>query len=169
MKIKKTFMYITIIFFILFILLIGIFVINKYNNKNKTEIIEYIPEQEITEEQLRKTNILLYFYDYEEDKLSTEIRQIDSRSLLENPAKTLVENLIIGPQNDKLKQLISPNTKLISIELIKGILYINFSEEFIKEKNIELDKITESISKTIFQLNEVEEIEILINGEKINI
>ena len=51
---------------------------------------------------------------------------------------------------------------------MKGILYINFSEDFIKEENMGFEReknIVDSILKTVIQLNEVEGIKILINGE----
>lgn len=168
MKNKKLIMYVIIIGLILFILGIGFLVINNHK-KEKSNIKEYIPEQEISDEQLRQTNIILYFYDSSTENLGTEIRQIDSKILLENPAKILIEFLIEGPQDKNLVRLIPENTKLINIELIKGILNINFSEEFINEPNLgkeKEEKIIKSILKTVTQLNEVKGIKILINGEE---
>lgn len=169
MKSKKIIMYIIIIFLILFVLGIGILVINN-NKKEKNDYIEeYTPEQEISDEQLRQTNINLYFKDSEKEELVAEIRKIDSKELLENPSKKLIEFLIEGPQNNNLSKIIPDNTKLISAEIVKGVLYIDFSEEFIKEENMGLDReknIIDSILKTVIQLNEVKGIKILINGEE---
>ncbi len=168
MKGKKIIMYIIIILLILFISCIGFLVINN-NKKGSNEFIEdYTPEQEISDEQLRQTNIILYFKDNKEEKLATEIRKIDAKELLENPQTKLIEYLIAGPKDDNLSKIIPDNTRLIDTELVKGILYINFSEDFIKEENMGFGReknIVDSILKTVIQLNEVEGIKILINGE----
>ena len=169
MKNKKILMYIIIIVLILFILAIGFLVINNHKKDKNNVIEEYTPEQEITDEQLRQTNVTLYFYDISTGNLATEIRQIDSKSLLQNPEKKLIEFLIEGPKDNNLSRLIPENTKLLNVEIEKGILIINFSEDFIKEQNLELEqeeKIIESILKTVIQLNEINGIKILINGEE---
>lgn len=168
MKNKKIIMYLVIILLILFFLAIGWLVIKNHNNK-KEPIKEFIPEEEITTDQLRRTNITLYFINKDSGELTTEIRQIDSKILLENPEIKLIEFLISGPLDNNLENTIPGGTKLISAEKIKGILYINFSEEFIDEQFLGGDKeskIIESILKTVTQINEIEGIKILINGEE---
>ena len=158
MKIKKFTMFIIIIFLLVFILWIGLILIKNHKNSKNNIIKEYTPEQEISEEQLRTTNIVLYFYDEEAKDLGTEIRQIDSKKLLNNPEKQLIEYLIAGPEN----------TKIINIELIKDNLCINFSKEFntdLNKENIELIK--KSILKTVSQLNEINSIKELIENEEI--
>ena len=115
MKIKKFTMFIIIIFLLVFILWIGLILIKNHKNSKNNIIKEYTPEQEISEEQLRTTNIVLYFYDEEAKDLGTEIRQIDSKKLLNNPEKQLIEYLIAGPENNNLKNLIPENTKIINI------------------------------------------------------
>ena len=100
--------------------------------------------------------------------MGTEIRQIDSKKLLNNPEKQLIEYLIAGPENNNLKKLIPENTKIINIELIKDNLCINFSKEFntdLNKENIELIK--KSILKTVSQLNEINSIKVLIENEEI--
>ena len=165
MKIKKFTMFIIIIFLLVFI---GLILIKNHKNSKNNIIQEYTPEQEISEEQLRTTNIVLYFYDEEAKDLGTEIRQIDSKKLLNNPEKQLIEYLIAGPENNNLKKLIPENTKIINIELIKDNLCINFSKEFntdLNKENIELIK--KSILKTVSQLNEINSIKVLIENEEI--
>lgn len=168
MKNKKIIMYMAIIILIIFILGIGAIILK--NNKEKKQIVgEYTPVEEITDEQLRQTNITLYFCNNLTGELATEIRQIDAKKLLDNPQNELINYLIEGPVSDNLSKLIPEGTKLINSELKDGILLINFSEEFIKEQNLGLEqerKIVESIVKTLTQLNEINGIKILINGEE---
>jgi len=163
MNFKKIIMYIIIVGLILFILGLG-FIIIKNKKEKKYEIFEYIPEKEITEEQLRKTNISLFFWDNNEEKIITEIRSIDSKLLLEKPEDILISNLINGSENKKLKNLIPEGTILIGTEIKNGILFINFSEDFLKSENT--SKAIEMIQKTVCQLMEINGIKILINGEE---
>lgn len=168
MKNKKIIMYTSIILLILFISGLGYLLINDKQEKN--EIIgEYTPVEEITDEQMRQTNVILYFYDSNTGELATEIRKIDAKTLLENPEKKLIEFLIQGPKNNNLLKLIPEGTELINVEINKGILFINFSEKFIEGQSLGLEqenRIMESILKTVSQLNEINGIKILINGEE---
>ena len=164
MKNKKIIMYVAIIILILFIIGIGFLIIN--NNNNNDIINEFTPVEEITDAQLRNTNILLYFYDNNVKEIAAEVRQIDSKELLQNPEKKLIEYLIQGPKDNNLLRLIEENTEIISLEINNGILIINFSKEFLQNQNIEKNIIEESILKTVIQLNEINGIKILIEGEE---
>lgn len=164
---RKIFMYFIIILIILFVIGIGFKIITN-QNKNYS-ISEYIPEEEISEEQLRKTNITLFFYDKRTEELGTEIRQIDSKQLLDNPERLLIEYLIEGPKDETLTKLFPENTKLINYRIEKDIIYLNFSEEFINNENTnetEQRLLIKSILKTIIQLNEINGIKIIINGNE---
>ena len=166
MKNKKIIMYLIILIIILFIIGIGFVII--YNNKNNNKKInEYVPVKEITEEQLRQTNIVLYFYDNNKNILGSEIRKIDVINLIKNPEKYLIKLLIEGPKNNELIKLIPEGTSVINTEIKEGILYINFSDEFIKNKKFEKEIIIESINKTLSELNEINKIKILVNGKEI--
>ena len=157
---------------ILLLLVIGIGIFLFYNNsksKNENNEIknEYTPQEEVTEEQLQNTIISLYFINKETKEINPEARTIKVNSLIENPYKYLIEQLIEGPKNEKLEKGIPENTKL---NKLKGdILYIDFSKEFIEnakkgQKNEE--KIIETIVKTVTELNEVNYIKILIDGKE---
>ena len=77
--------------------------------------------------------------------------------------------LIEGPKNEQLLKLIPENTKLNNVEIKDGIVYIDFSEDFIKEQNLgekQEKLIINSILKTLIELSEVNGIKILINGNE---
>ena len=166
---KKIFMYFIIILLIGLVFTIGWIAIK---NKNKDKLLinkEYTPVEEITTEQLRRTNIVLYYLDKNTGELGTEIRQIDSKELLQEPARKLIEFLMSEPQDENLQTLIPKETKLLNTEIIKEILYIDFSPEFINEEKStveDCEKMINSILKTVNQLNEIKGIKILINNEK---
>ena len=168
MKNKKIIMYSIVLIIIIIILIVGYYIFNnaKKNNNKKNE--EYIPQEEISEEQMRKTVVLLYFLDSEKCDLIPEARQIDSKELINYPYEYLINLLIEGPQNDKLIKLIPEGTKLWHTELINNILYLDFSEEFIKNKYLGKEQeelILKSIVNTLTELTEINKIAILIEGE----
>lgn len=169
MKNKKIIMYVGIILIVLILLGVGYVI---YNNvkKNKEEVIyEYTPQEEITEEQLRQTVITLYFLNPDTYELAPEARQIDAKELIENPYELLINLLIEGPKNEKLLKLIPENTKLNSAQLKDNILYIDFSEDFIKEQTLgeeQEELIVKSIVHTVTELTEINKVAILIDGKE---
>ena len=148
-----------IILLIIIFLFVGWFAIK--NHKNNKKINEYIPEEEISTKQLRMTNISLFFLNEENGEIGEEIRQIDSKELLNNPEEKLINYLIEGPKNEKLKKIIPENIKLINIEKNNGILLIEFSENISNLENYE--KIKKAIIQTVSQLNEINNIKIINN------
>ncbi len=169
MKNKKIIMYAGIILIVLILIGVGFFIINNIKNNNKEIIYEYIPEEEITEEQLRKTLITLYFLDPNTYKLSPEARQIDAKELLDNPYELLIKLLIEGPKNENLLKLIPENTKLNKVQIKNNILYIDFSEDFIKEQHLGKEQeelILKSIVNTVTELTEINKVAILIDGKE---
>jgi len=168
MKNKKIIMYIGIILIVLILLFVGYLIINNIKN-NEENIYEYTPEEEITGEQLRQTIITLYFLDPNTYELSPEARQIDAKELLDNPYEFLINLLIEGPKNENLLKLIPENTKLNSAQIKNNILYIDFSEDFIKEQNLGKEQeelILKSIVNTVTELTEINKVAILIDGKE---
>ncbi len=159
-----------IIIVIIILLIIGISLGVYYyiNREEKSdEIVEYTPQEEISEEQLRQTMVSLYYKN--EEQLMPEARLIDVKDLIENPYVKILNMLLEEPKNEKLKRIIPEGTKLNKVEKQGEKLIIDFSEEFKKVKEMEKkekDLVIQSIEKTVTQLTEINEIEISINNEK---
>ena len=168
MKNKK----ILIIFICLFILLlIGGYIAIKFvkSQNEETVVEEYVPEQEITEEQLRQTIVSLYFLDSQTNELVPEARLLDIKDMIANPYEKLVNLLIEGPKNDKNKKLLPENTKLLQNYLEGDCLVLDFSSEILnynKEIENEKNNLINSIVKTLTQLTEINSIKILVNGQE---
>ncbi len=148
---------------------IGVFFIfrNIEIKKIENEYQDYIPQEEISDEQSRQTKVLLYFENIENGQLEIETKIIDANLLIENPEKKLIEYLIKGPQNDKLKKLIPDGTILNDVKIENGCAIINFSNEFLNYENEENKlKIINSIVNTLTNLKEINSIKILINGKE---
>ena len=140
-----------------------------YNKNAETEVNEIIPEEEISEEQMRQTIVSLYFYNENTKSLVPEGRLIDVKELVEKPYDKLMELLMQGPNNTELSKTIPEGTKVNKIELKGDTLYIDFSKEFVDnhEGGEEKEKATiYSIVNTMTNLTEINSIKILINGEE---
>ena len=115
--------------------------------KVEDEYQDYIPQEEISDENNQQTKIILYFKN-ENDELENEIRVINANILLKEPEKQLINYLIKGPQNN-------------------NFAIINFSNEILnyKDENEKL-KIINSIVNTLTNLKEINSIKILVNGSE---
>ena len=90
MKNKRFIMYGAILIIVFILIFIGYFIYKNIKKENKNSEFEYVPQEEISEEQLRQTVITLYFLDSNEYKLAPEARTIDSKQLVSNPYEVLI-------------------------------------------------------------------------------
>ncbi|MCL2382781.1 MAG: GerMN domain-containing protein [Oscillospiraceae bacterium] len=170
MKNKKITMYVGIVFLILLICVIGYLVyVNVGRGENPEEIHEYTPQAELPDEELRRTMINLYFFDVATGELKPEARTIESIELLHNPYQRLVELLLEGPQDETKASLIPEDTVLNSAELRGNVVYLDFSEYFVKEQALGEEqerRIIRSIVNTLTELIEVDAVKINIDGNE---
>lgn len=155
------------ILFVGLIIVIGVLVYMKLNNKEE-KIAEITPLEEMTEEQERETMISLYFINQETSTLAPEARKIDVKELIKDPYKMLVQLLIEGPKNEKLTKIIPEGTKINNAVLKNGTVELDLSKEFIDNQNNETKQVElciYSIVNTLTELNEVNFVKILIEGE----
>lgn len=168
MKNKK----IGLIFFIILIIILvgGYFGIRYVKNKEETTTVEeYIPQEEITEDQVRQTIVSLYFPSKETNELNPEARLIDIKEIINNPYEKLINLLIEGPKNEKNKKIIPENTKLNKNYLEDDCVVLDFSAEFLnysKEDENEKINLINSIVNTLTELTEVNQVKILIDGNE---
>ncbi len=146
---------IIIISIIVILLIICIFVFKNNFIKKEEVIEEYIPEEEISDEQLRETIITLYFENIENKNLNPEARKIDANNLINNPYEYLINLLIQGPKSEKLKNAIPQETKLNSARLEGEIVIIDFSSEFINVNNEQINE-QNIINELLFTLTRIE-------------
>ena len=167
---NKKFKIILIILICIIVIGISIYYTLQYiQNKKQNTITEYTPQQEITDEQLRKTIVSLYFKDQDNTNLVPEARLIDAKLLITEPYKKLMELLIEGPKNQALSGTIPTGTRLNNITLTKGELIVDLSSEFIKNHlgtEEEKEATIYSIVKTMTELNEINQVKILIDGKE---
>ena len=163
---RKRIIIVIVAIFLIGAIIAGVFFLVK-NNGEEEEIMEYTPQEEVTDSQLRQTIVSLYFKN--ENELLPEARLIDVKELLENPYEKILNMLIQGPKNENLKNTIPEGTKINKIEKEGEVLIIDFSEEFISEHmggEIEEKLTIQAIVKTLTELTEINGIKIKINGEE---
>ena len=168
MKNKK----IIFIFIVLLIIIVvgGYFIINYVKSKKQeTKVEEYVPEEEITEEQYRQTIVSLFFANKETGELTPEARMIDIKEIMNEPYKVLMNMLIEGPKNEKFAKVIPDGTKVLNINKEGDTLTIDVSSEFLnydKNSDIAKNNLIYSIVNTMTELTEINHVKFLINGDK---
>lgn len=167
MKNKK--ILILFIISVILIVVIGYFAIKIVKQKKSNEISdEYVPQEEISDEQSRETIVSLYFTDKETGLLKPEARLVNVKDLIKSPYSVLIELLVSGPKNDKLKVVIPENTKLLNASLDKECLTLDFSSEILnysKDDSMLKNNLIYSIVNTVTELNEVNKVKFLVNGQ----
>ena len=158
---------IAIIVFII-IIIMGFVIYKNVSIENKEdEYQDYVPEEEISEEQMRQTKVVLYFANNETGELETEIKVVDANTLIKNPEKQIMELLIKGPQSSSLKKLIPDGMVLNDIKIEESCAIINVSKEFLNYQNDEEKyNIINSIVNSLTNLKEIDSVKFLINGEE---
>ena len=163
---------IVIIFTVLLIIVLlgGYFVINYFKNQEQESVVEeYTPEEEITEEQNRQTIVSLYFLEKETQELAPEARLVDIKEIINDPYDKLVNLLIQGPKDENKEKIIPENTKLLSTSLEGDCITLDFSSDFLNyDKTAEITRgnLINSLVNTLTQLNEINSIKILIDGNE---
>lgn len=163
---RKWLILVLLIIFIIIGIIIYIF-LNK--DKDVAIIEEYVPQEEISEEQERQTIVSVYYNNKQTNTLMPEARLIDVKELAKEPYTVLINLLINEPKSDKLESAIPEGTTLINVEVKKEVAYVNLSPEFINNHKGGAEaeaKSVYSIVNTLTELNEVNAVRILIAGEE---
>lgn len=153
---------------LILIILLAIFIWNNISIENNVdEYQNYTPEEEISEEQMRQTKVILFFENSETGEIESEVKIVDINLLINEPYKQIMNWLINGPQSSNLKKLIPEGTALHDIKIEKSCAIINLSNEFLNYENEENKlKIINSIVNTLTNLKEINSVKFLINGEE---
>ena len=165
---KKNRKKIIAIIVLILIILVAIFIYNNISIENNVdEYQDYTPQEEISEEQMRQTKVILFFANNETGELETETKIVDANLLIKEPYKEIMNWLIKGPQSSNLKKLIPEGTAMHDIKVEKSCATINLSNEFLNYENEENKlKIINSIVNSLTNLKEINSVKFLINGEE---
>lgn len=131
-------------------------------DNNNIIVNEIEPAEELLEERDYTTTIKLFFTAEISGIISYEERKIDSRKLIDNPYKYIVELLIQGPESPKLENDIPVGTKVNKIYLEKGTAFVDLSKEFLNSQGMNS---IYSIVNTLSEFNEIDNVKFLIDGK----
>ncbi len=114
--------------------------------------------------------LTLYFKSEDDTGLDTEIREVEV-----NPNQPIeryvVEQLILGPEDEGLKSMIPTDTKIRDISSADEICYVDLSGEFVsKQTGTDSDAVAAvyCIVNSLGELEDVTRVQFLIDGEKID-
>ena len=153
---------------LILIIFVAVFIYNNISiEKNVNEYQDYTPQEEISEEQMRQTKVILFFANNETGELEAETKIVDANLLINEPYKQIINWLINGPQSSNLKKLIPEGTAMHDIKVEKSCIIINLSNEFLNYETEENKlKIINSIVNSLTNLKEIDSVKFLINGEE---
>ena len=165
---KRFKMFLGILLTIAFLAIVSFYVFSHISVNNNIQ--EYVPEEEISDEQFRQTFVKLYFKEINSNNFAYESRRIDSKELLSNPYLTLVNLLIAGPSVEGLEGVLPSNTKVNSVTLKGDTATVDLSTDFLNSTdNVQTaSTMVYSIVNTLTELTEVNCVNFLIDGEKVS-
>ncbi|MBR3255620.1 MAG: GerMN domain-containing protein [Clostridia bacterium] len=140
------------------------------NNSQEASIgEEYIPQEEITEDQERMATVNLYFPNTEKNKLEIETKLVDIREMMNIPYEKIINLLMEGPKKDNLENVIPKNTKVLKSYMDKDCLVLDLSKDFLNydmEKENAKENLINSIVYSLTELTEVNSVKFLIEGNE---
>lgn len=123
----------------------------------------------INPDKINIKSVVLYFKD-SEGYLQDEERSIEVKQSLTLEYQ-IVEQLIVGPAVEDLTATVPSETKIRDIKTEDGICYVNLSSEFVSKSGSETASelsAVYSIVNSLTELDTVEKVQFLIEGEKLN-
>ncbi len=115
-----------------------------------------------------KVRLKLYFTNAEGTGLVATNRTLAYNTNI-SMEKLVVEQLLMGPSadvSDMVYPTINPDTKIMSISVKDGICYVNFDSAFLTQNsNVSSEVIIYSIVNSLIELNNVNKVQISVNGE----
>ncbi|MBR2703866.1 MAG: GerMN domain-containing protein [Clostridia bacterium] len=125
---------------------------------------EIVPEEEITDNQLRETTMYLYYVG-DGNELKEVVDKVDSKELMENPYLVTLNRLINN--NNEVNTCIPNNVRINNLKRDGECLIIDLSKEFINNMDEDTEKQGLAISQivnTMTQFTEINAVKILIDG-----
>ena len=113
--------------------------------------------------------IAIYFKGDMEMKLEKEYRNVSMDRIRTDVAKTIVEEVLKGPNTESLKTTIPKGTKLNSVITNGKTVTVDLSKEFEENQNLsEADSLLAiySIVNSLTEITEIEEVKFLIDGKQ---
>ena len=114
-----------------------------------------------------KTSVSIYFKDVQTNSLNKEERnvKISQKASAADIAKLAVAELIRGPRNEKNREVIDSEAKLLSLAVNHGVATVNISKHFSQKKGVEGLLLRLSMINTLCSIDGIDGIVIQVEGE----
>lgn len=111
------------------------------------------------------SEITLYFSNKDGKKLVPEVQEVHYSSNI-SMEKLIMEKLLKGPKDDKLRAAIPQGTKLVNISVLDGVCFVNLDEGFLNQ-NYEVAEpiVIYSIVDSLVELPNINKVQISVNGD----
>ena len=117
------------------------------------------------EDAMVRRNFTLYYASKDGQSLVRENREIYYNSNL-SPEKLVIEYLMVSPRADEAISPIPDSTKLLNVNVDRGVCYLNLSENFLNATDkISQQVVIYSIVNSLCELGNISSVQIAINGE----
>jgi hypothetical protein len=113
------------------------------------------------------TSVTLYFGDQQAEFLLSQVREITKGN--ETLESAIIAELIKGPQNLGQSRTIPEGTKLLSVSVVNGVAYVNFSKELQTKHwggSAGETMTVYSVVNTLGTLPGIQKVQFLIEGDK---
>lgn len=145
---------------------------NEDENKDKNQEEEEKDEPTSNIDEKKEEEVVLYFANKEYietgneslEKLIGEKRIVEYNS--DNLEESIIKELKKGPKSDKLETVIPDTIKILDVKVSNNTAFVNFDKEGLSGGSMEEDFILSQIMDTLFELEHINKIQFLINGEK---
>lgn len=123
-----------------------------------------------TSENAKEETVVLYFPDKDAVNLVRHTRKV---ALIDNSVeKTVVLELVKGPENDNCISTIPADTKVLSVETKDGICFVNLSSQFVTKHSdgsvAELFTVY-SIVNSLTEIEGIDMVQFLVEGKKVDV
>ncbi|MCF8011653.1 MAG: GerMN domain-containing protein [Clostridiales bacterium] len=132
---------------------------SKANNENQPPIS--------SEPQETPVEVTLYFSDDQAMHLVTEQREVSKEG--EALEEIVIRELIKGPKNPKHNKTIPQEAELMSVSVVEGVAYVNFSKEFSTKHwggSTGETMTLYSVTNSLCELEGIEKVQFLLEGDK---
>lgn len=150
---------ITVLFAII-IAIVGTLLLN--SNREETDNLSSMSNE-------NQTKIILYFSNITTGELVKEYRYVNISDIKNNMPKTIIDELLKGPENDEFVSMIPSGTEVNSIDIEDSKIIVDFNMEFGKETENELENLHKiySVVNSLTEITEINEVEIRVEGKMV--
>lgn len=150
---------------------------NVNNEENEDEYEDEIEDEEkekptpdIKEEKVKE--VVLYFANKEYietgneslEKFIGEKRTVEYENM--SLEEAIIEELKKGPKKSESETVIPETITILDVKVSNGIAFVNFDKKGLSGGSMEEDFILGQIMDTLFELDHINKVQFLINGEK---